>query len=104
MCGRFVIELSPDLVQKVFGLPEAPELPARYNVAPIHDRMPVILHPAEFGLWLDRQVREAEMLRGLFAPYPSGQLVAYRVSTLVNSPASDGVECIVPLPSSPTSS
>jgi putative SOS response-associated peptidase YedK len=34
MCGRFVIELSPDLVAKVFGLAEVPDLPPRYNVAP----------------------------------------------------------------------
>ena len=34
MCGRFVIELSPNLVQKVFGLAEVPDLPPRYNVAP----------------------------------------------------------------------
>ena len=219
MCGRFVIELSPDLVSKVFGLAEVPELPPRYNVAPtqlvpvvreasdgsrrlsmmrwglvpswskeigeglinarsetvnekpsfrqafrqrrcivvasafyewqkvdgkkvpyyirmadgapmpfaglweawhspeghvletctilttnanatvapIHDRMPVILHPDEFGLWLDRKVHEAEPLAGLFSPCPADRLEAYQVSTLVNGPAHNGPECIVPV-------
>jgi len=34
MCGRFVIELSPELVARFFGLAETPDLPPRYNVAP----------------------------------------------------------------------
>jgi putative SOS response-associated peptidase YedK len=34
MCGRFVIELSPELVARFFGQAEAPDLPPRYNVAP----------------------------------------------------------------------
>jgi putative SOS response-associated peptidase YedK len=70
---------------------------ANATVAPIHDRMPVILHPDEFGLWLDRQVHEVEKLEALFAPYPADRLEAYRVSTLVNSPGDDGPECIEPV-------
>jgi putative SOS response-associated peptidase YedK len=66
---------------------------ANATVAPIHDRMPVILHPDEFGLWLDRQVHEAERLTTLFAPYPADRLEAYQVSTLVNSPAHEWPEC-----------
>ena len=69
---------------------------ANATVAPIHDRMPVILHPDEFGLWLDREGHEVEPLARLFAPYPADRLKAYRVSTLVNSPSHDGVECIEP--------
>jgi putative SOS response-associated peptidase YedK len=34
MCGRFVIELAPDLVATFFGLAETPVLPPRYNIAP----------------------------------------------------------------------
>jgi len=44
------------------------------------------------------------MLAGLFGPYPADRLVAYRVSTVVNSPPHDGKECIVSLLSSQTSS
>ncbi len=45
---------------------------ANATVAPIHDRMPVILHPDEFGLWLDRQVHDAERLTALVCPVPGG--------------------------------
>jgi len=69
---------------------------ANATVAPIHDRMPVILHPDKFSLWLDRQVHDAERLSTLFAPYPADRLAAYRVSTLVNNVAHDGPECIAP--------
>jgi len=41
MCGRFVIELTPNLVKKVFGLTDIPDLPPRYNVAPTQS-VPVI--------------------------------------------------------------
>lgn len=34
MCGRYVIELTTDQIQKTFGVPEVPDWPARYNVAP----------------------------------------------------------------------
>ena len=71
---------------------------ANATVAPIHDRMPVILHPDEFGLWLDRQVHDVERLMGWFAPYPADRLEAYRVSTLVNNVAHEGPECIEPEP------
>lgn len=69
---------------------------ANATVATIHDRMPVILRPDEFGLWLDRQVHDAERLTPLFTPYPADRLISYRVSTLVNSPANDSPECIEP--------
>ena len=65
-------------------------------VAPIHDRMPMILHPEEFSLWLDRQVHNEENLTGLFAPYPADRLEAYQVSMLVNSLANDSPDCITP--------
>ena len=70
---------------------------ANTTVAPIHNRMPVILHSDEFRLWLDREVHDAEKLAALFAPYPADRLEAYKVSAWVNSPAHDGPECIVPV-------
>lgn len=66
-------------------------------VAPIHDRMPVILHPDEFSLWLDRELHEADRLAPLFAPYPADRLEVYPVSSLVNSPANDAPSCIDPV-------
>ena len=46
MCGRFVIELFLQLVDKVFGLVEVPEPPPCYNVAPTQ-LVPVIRETAD---------------------------------------------------------
>lgn len=67
-------------------------------VRPVHDRMPVILDPADYELWLDPAVREPEMLQPLLRPYDAAKMVTYPVSTLVNNPANDDPECITPLP------
>lgn len=42
--------------------------------ANIHDRMPVILHPADYDLWLDPAVSDGERLLPLLQPYPSGEM------------------------------
>ncbi len=61
---------------------------------PIHDRMPVILHPKDWELWLDPKVQKPELLQPLLRPYPAEEAIAYPVSTLVNKPANDAPECI----------
>ena len=63
-------------------------------VAPIHDRMPVILHKSDYDLWLDPDVNDPKKLQGLLVPYPADEMEAYPVGTLVNSPANDVAECI----------
>jgi putative SOS response-associated peptidase YedK len=66
--------------------------PPNELMAPIHNRMPVILPRTARDRWLDPRSREVE-LRGLLAPLPSEDLEAYAVSTLVNSPRNDSPEC-----------
>jgi putative SOS response-associated peptidase YedK len=58
-------------------------------LAPIHDRMPVILDAASREVWLDPADREPERLRSLLTPYPADALEAVPVSSRVNSPAND---------------
>jgi putative SOS response-associated peptidase YedK len=53
-------------------------------MAPIHDRMPVIVPPDARERWLDPRTSEGE-LRGLLVPLASDEMDAYVVSTLVNS-------------------
>jgi putative SOS response-associated peptidase YedK len=65
-------------------------------LAPIHDRMPLILPPGEYGLWLDRSVRAPERLAPLLRPFPSGAMEAYSVGRTVNNPQADGPSCIRP--------
>ena len=63
-------------------------------VKPIHDRMPVILHPDDYHLWLNKNMHDPEQLRHMYQPFPSDQLTMYRVPDLVNSPANDTPVCI----------
>jgi putative SOS response-associated peptidase YedK len=67
-------------------------------MAPIHDRMPVILMESDRALWLD-PTATPEKLQSILVPCDSAALTAYPVSTLVNSPQSDLAECIEPLAS-----
>jgi putative SOS response-associated peptidase YedK len=64
---------------------------------PIHDRMPLILDPDLYDRWLDQEEKPSGELSDFLIPYPAEQMVAYPVSTLVNSPANDLPECVVPV-------
>jgi putative SOS response-associated peptidase YedK len=67
--------------------------PANELMAPIHERMPVIL-PQEFiGTWLDLNAR-LDDVADLLHPCESEMLVAYPVSNLVNNPKFDSPSCI----------
>jgi putative SOS response-associated peptidase YedK len=63
-------------------------------VAPVHDRMPVLLDPADLERWLDP---EAANGRELLKPCPAEWLEAVPVSPRVNSPDNDDRACITPL-------
>ena len=66
-------------------------------IAPIHNRMPVILAPASYGQWLDPTFQQTDSLKGLLRPYPGEELTAYPVSTLVNNPRHDTPQCLEPV-------
>ena len=57
---------------------------------PIHNRMPVILKRADEKTWLESK-DSAEIL-SLLRPYAAGDMDAYPVSKLVNSPRNEGPE------------
>ena len=65
-------------------------------MAPIHNRMPVILHPEDYSLWLDPRERSAADLMPLLGPYEAAAMTAYTVSTTVNNAANDSPVCIEP--------
>ncbi len=65
-------------------------------LAPIHDRMPVILGPADYDAWLDPDPPSAGALTALLRPYPADQMTAFAVSRLVNDPRNDTDACIAP--------
>jgi putative SOS response-associated peptidase YedK len=70
-------------------------------MAPIHDRMPVILHQTEFELWLERSVNNPLELQRLYQPYPAELLQEWEVSTVVNSPTHETPETIAPIQAQP---
>jgi putative SOS response-associated peptidase YedK len=69
---------------------------ANERVRPVHDRMPVLLAPADYALWLDPAVQHAGELQHLLRPYPAEEMVGYPVSTVVNNPRNEGEACIAP--------
>jgi putative SOS response-associated peptidase YedK len=60
---------------------------------PIHDRMPVILTPGDFGLWLDPAFAESDALKVLLRPYPADLMSAHPVGRHVSNARFDGPEC-----------
>lgn len=63
----------------------------------IHERMPVILSKTAQSAWLDPANQDTKKLVALLKPYPSNQMQAYAVSSLVNSPRNNSAECIKPV-------
>jgi putative SOS response-associated peptidase YedK len=51
----------------------------------IHDRMPVVLDPATFDLWLDPANEDSEELRALLRPPPAGTVVHQPVGARVGN-------------------
>jgi len=61
---------------------------------PVHDRMPVILHPDEYEMWLDTDVRKLDLIKEMLRPYPAREMIGYPVSTSVNSLRNHGAELV----------
>ena len=66
-------------------------------VGRVHGRMPVILSPAAYGLWLDPTCQDVEGVQAVLRPFPAEEMVAFPVGTQVNSPTHDSPDLIVPL-------
>ncbi len=62
-------------------------------LSPLHDRMPVIVAPAQYARWLDVAVGDVS---DLFAPYPAEAMAYYPVSTRVNSVRHDDASLLEP--------
>jgi putative SOS response-associated peptidase YedK len=64
-------------------------------VGEIHERMPVIVAPDAYEVWLD-PASEKDELRGLLAPFSGDEMEAYPVSRFVNSPSNNDPRCVEP--------
>lgn len=65
-------------------------------ITTIHDRMPVILYPDYYDVWLDPEVRDVAAVTKLLKPYDVTPMRCYAVSTRINSVANDDEECSRP--------
>lgn len=66
-------------------------------VGEVHHRMPVIVAPENYEIWLDPDVRETDWLAPLLVPYSSEEMEAYPVSRFVNKPSNDDQRCVEPV-------
>jgi putative SOS response-associated peptidase YedK len=63
---------------------------------PLHERMPVIIDPADYDAWLDPREQDHERLSRLMQTYPDSEMRTRPVSRWVNSAAHEGPECLAP--------
>jgi putative SOS response-associated peptidase YedK len=64
--------------------------------ATVHDRMPVILHPDSYDLWLDPGMQNIAAISELLRPYDAVLMRYFPVSTRINHVANDDEECSRP--------
>ena len=62
----------------------------------VHDRMPVIVHPADYGNWLSPESKAADLKR-LLRPFDDEPIQEHYVTPLMNNPRFEAPECIEPI-------
>ncbi|MBN1256512.1 MAG: SOS response-associated peptidase [Planctomycetes bacterium] len=67
---------------------------ANQKLSPIHNRMPVIIGPDNWQLWMDSKVQVPKEIAHLLSPCADELISLYPVGKYVNSPRSDGPECV----------
>ena len=70
---------------------------ANRMLRPLHDRMPVVIPPQAFDLWLDCANVDAETAAALLVPAPEDTFNPYEISTAVNRTANDSAALIEPV-------
>jgi putative SOS response-associated peptidase YedK len=66
-------------------------------VRPLHDRMPVILAPADYPLWLDPEVNDPGPPASLLVPFQASAMAGRPVSPRVNAVRNDDPGCVEPI-------
>ena len=59
----------------------------------VHDRMPVILNPDSYDLWLDPGMTDVSVVSEVLKPYDAALMRCYPVSSRVNHVANDDEDC-----------
>jgi len=66
-------------------------------VADMHNRMPVIVTPDKYDLWLDPDVNDFDAIRDILKPYDAAQMRRYPVSRKLNNSKIDDAESASPV-------
>jgi putative SOS response-associated peptidase YedK len=69
--------------------------PASSIVEPIHDRMPAILPPETWDIWLDPNHSEPAKLLPLLQPFPAELMEVVPASPVVNNSKHDAPDCVL---------
>jgi len=69
---------------------------ANETMAPVHDRMPVLLSPGDWEEWLDPTNNDLAALQHLLVPAPNDVLVMHAVGTAVNNVRNTGPQLTLP--------
>ena len=65
--------------------------------ARLHNRMPVVLKPETWPVWLGEERADEPQLRALLAPYPSDEMICWPVSARVGNVKNNDASLIEPL-------
>jgi len=95
--GRLALsQKKPELIEKVLTLLSSNAkllfTPKKGITGAVH-RVSI----SNYDQWLDPTFQHIEPLNALLRPYPSEELTAYSVSTLVNNPRHDVPQCLEPV-------
>jgi putative SOS response-associated peptidase YedK len=63
----------------------------------VHDRMPVVLEPASYDLWLDPGMKDVGAASQLLRPYNAGLMRCYPISARINQVANNDQACSAPV-------
>jgi putative SOS response-associated peptidase YedK len=67
---------------------------ANTTLRELHERMPVVLAPCDYAMWLDPKVDDPAALAHLLAPCGEEELIAEPVGTHVNKVVNDDPRCV----------
>ena len=71
--------------------------PASADLSVLHHRVPVTIHPGDFGRWLDCSDDSAEGVMAFLTAPAAGEFAWHEISTRVNRVANDDAQLILPI-------
>jgi len=66
-------------------------------VQELHDRIPLVVEPKDYELWLDPDMKDSTRLKPLLRPYPGDAMSKFPVSERVNRATYDAADCLEPV-------